>query len=690
MLKILYYFLNARGDFVALVLLVGGVCLGIERALRRRGPQYSIPKKSFLAAGLLLLLGGLAAEWSARDRVNRLVKLFAGFGPTYASELSTMGHASVTLATHPDDPTYLRLIEAQKRWLMVNPIIADIYTFRRDPQGQLRLIVDSETDYNHDGRIDEEREKQTPIGEIYNEATPKFFQALAGQSVFEPTIMLDRWGMWVSSFTPIYDRDGKVEAAVGIDYPANSWVLAIGGQRAAALGLTLVVIAILLTSSTLISFLQAEIEDRKQTQRRLEQASEAAFSSSAAKSEFLALMSHEVRNPLTAIMGFASILSDTGLDTSQQRYVGTINTACTSLLELLNDILDYTRAESGKLKLESIEWTPALLIHEVMELMSARAAEKGLQLHFDNSLPAGLTLLGDPIRIRQIVLNFVSNAVKFTAQGSVTVRATWVAEGADPDRGRLEIAVIDTGVGIPPEKIPQLFQAFSQADVSTTRHHGGTGLGLAICKRLSDMMGGTLDLQSTPQVGTTFTFALTCEVPPVVAAVPKQAAAIRPARLVWGRALVIDDARLNRELLKVMLRRFGLDADLAADGPEAIKLAARNSYAIIFSDLEMPDMDGFTTVREIRRQEPPGQRIPIIAVSALTAVGTREKCLAAGMDDYLTKPVYLPALISVITAYLPQFHDVNAKEPAGETPPTPIHSLARPERPLPAVCQSAA
>jgi two-component system, sensor histidine kinase len=654
MLKALFYLLNLRADFIFLALLVGGACFGIERAIRRRGPQYRIPRKSFIFAALLVLGGGLVAEWAGRDRVNRLQKLFAGFGPTYASELSAMDHASITLETPADDPRYLRLIEAEKRWLAVNPIIADIYTFRKDPQGRLRLIVDSETDYNHDGSIDEEREKRTPIGEIYAEATPKFFQALEGQAVFEPAIVPDRWGIWVSSFTPIYDRAGNVEAAVGIDYPADSWLLAIGGVRAAALSLTLVVIVILLTSSTLISFLHAEIEDRKKTQRQLEQASEAAFSSSAAKSEFLALMSHEVRNPLTAIMGFASILTDTGLDSSQRRYVDTINKAGTSLLELLNDILDYTRVESGKLQLEHIEWNPALLIHEVMELMSARASEKGLQLNFDNSLPGSLTLLGDPIRVRQIVLNFVSNAVKFTAQGNVTVKATWTPDPARLDRGRFGLEVVDTGTGIPAEKIPLLFQAFSQADSSTTRHHGGTGLGLAICKRLSDMMGGAIDLKSIQNVGTTLTFALDCDALRIVSAPTNRNASASPAIPIWSRALVIDDTRLNRELLKVMLRRFGLEAELAPGGPEAVKLAAENEYAIIFSDLEMPDMDGFATAREIRRGESPGRRTPIIAVSALTAVGTRENCIAAGMDDYLTKPVYLPALESVIAAYLPE------------------------------------
>ncbi len=457
----------------------------------------------------------------------------------------------------------------------------------------------------------------------------------------------------MSSFTPIYDAAGRVEAAVGIDYPADSWLFAIGGVRLAALGLTLVLNIILLTSSTLISFLTAEIEDRKKTQRQLEQASEAAFSSSAAKSQFLALMSHEVRNPLSAILGFANILGDTSLDSTQKRYINTINRAGSNLMELLNDILDYTRVESGKLKLERIEWNPALLIHEAMELMSAEVAKKGLQLQFDNTLPDALMLWGDPIRVRQIVLNFVGNAVKFTAAGSVTVKAGWTPDPARTDHGRFALEVVDTGIGIPAEKIPLLFQAFSQADESTTRHHGGTGLGLAICKRLSDLMGGSIELRSTSNVGTALSFALDCDASKIIAIPELSAVGADPANPILNRALVVDDMRLNRELLKVMLRRFGLVADLAPGGPEAVKLAAEHRYAIIFTDLEMPDMDGFATARQIRAIEKHGRRTPIVAVSALTAVGTRENCIAAGMNDYLTKPVYLPALESAINALLP-------------------------------------
>ena len=655
MLKVTYYFLLYRIDFVLLCLLVTAACCVIARRIRRKGPHFQLPGKSFIAAAVLVLAGGILAEWGARNQVEGLGRLFAGFGPTYAAEMRHHGHEFINESTPPDDPRYLEIIEMEKSWLSVNPVIADIYTFRKDRDGKIRLIVDSETDYNHNGKYDVEREQRTPIGELYEEATPKFFQALEGEAVFETTIMPDKWGIWVSSFTPIYTQDGRVEAAVGIDYPAESWLNAIASIRCVCLGIALVLVIILLTSSTFISFLTAEIEERKQAQQRLEQARESALDASAAKSEFLAVTSHEVRTPLTAILGFASILADTKLDPTQRRYLGTMNQAGERLMELLNGILDYTRIESGKLELEQLPWAPAMLIHEVIEAMSARATERGVGLQFDNQLPGNLTLKGDATRVRQILFNLLGNAIKFTAIGSVTVRARWTPSPEKPESGRFVLTVIDTGIGIPADKIASLFKAFAQVDASTTRTHGGSGLGLAISDRLATMMGGKVTVQSTLGQGSEFTLALDSTLVPAAAASTTVSGPGRPATApVYSiRALVVDDQRLNRELLKVMLRRCGIESDLASSGAEAVKLAAAQSYGLVLTDLEMPEMDGFTTAQHIRAAEPPGQRVPIIAISALTAKGTRERCLAAGMDDYLTKPVYLPALHSSLAALLP-------------------------------------
>ncbi len=655
MLEAYYYFLHYRADLILVALLVGGACWWVRRLFRRRDPQHRLPYTAFLVAAGLVVTGGLFAEWMAQQRITQLVKLFAGFGPTYATELAEKGHAGITPATAANDPVYLKLIEDEKRWLTNNPVVSDIYTFRQDASGRIRIIVDSETDYDHDGKIDSEREQRTPIGEIYQEATPAFYDALTGKTVFDSTFVQDRWGVWVSSFTPIYDRNGHVEAAVGIDYPADSWLSAIGTVRAATLGLTLVLVAILLVSSTLISFLSAEIDERKAIQGRLEHASESALNASAAKSEFMARMSHEVRNPLTAILGFARFLSETRIDATQRRYVDTIERAGGNLLELLNDILDYTKAESGKVELERIAWAPAMVVHEVMDLMSVRATEKELKLSFENNLPVTLTLFGDPTRVRQILTNLLSNALKFTSSGGVTVTASWVESGLRSAHGALTLEVTDTGMGIPADRLPRLFNAFSQADSSTTRHHGGTGLGLAICKRLSDMMGATISVASQPKAGTTFTFVLSSDAAHAYGPTYPATGGTAPPMAVWTRALVVDDVALNAQLLKVQLRRMGLEADIAASGRDALEFAAVNPYAIIFIDLRMPDMDGFQTAHLIREHEAPGRHVPIVAISGQTISGIREKCLAAGMDDFMAKPVYLPALQSTLEALVPRF-----------------------------------
>ncbi|HRE80761.1 MAG TPA: ATP-binding protein [Opitutaceae bacterium] len=643
-----YYLLTYRADLLLLVGLSIGAYQIVRRSVRHKAEHRVLSRWLPWFVGCVVVIGGATAEWVARDRVQSLQQIFMGFLPTYASELEKDGHEFITAETPADDPRYLNIIEHEKRWLATNGVVADIYTFRADNSGRIYLVVDSETDYDRNGRFEGEKEQRTPIGERYAGATPNFHRALKGEVVFEDQVMLDRWGVWVSSFAPIYGRDGRVEAAVGVDYPADRWLHTIGTVRAVCLGLSFILIVIVLVGSGFIAVLSDEIEQRKAAQKRLESATESAVCASAAKSEFLALMSHEVRTPLSAILGFATILSETRLDAIQRRYTDTINRAGTSLLELLNGILDYTRLENGQPKVEQIPWAPALVIHEVMELLSIRAREKNLQFNFDNHLPDGLTLSGDPSHIRQILLNLVSNAINFTEKGQVTVNAQWTPDRESQDRGRFVVEVLDTGVGIPAEKLPLLFQAFSQVETSTTRSKGGAGLGLAISHRLAQSMQGTIEVLSKVGVGSTFSFGLHARSVSGAASSGNPARGTAQAVAKWGRALIVDDTRLNRELLKVMLQRLGLEADVAASGLEGIRLASERHYKVIFMDLEMPEMDGFTTADAIRRGEPEGVHAPIVAVSALTATGTREKCIASGMDDYIIKPVYLPALKAIV------------------------------------------
>ena len=653
----LHYLFNWRLDFAALVVCVmvaGWLCAA--RVARRRA-SLRLPLWLWVAVAALTASTGLVAEWMQRERNEELVTVFSGFGPTYAAELQSHGHARVSLTTPADDPTYLTLIESQRSWLKANPLIADVYTFRHDAEGKLRLIVDSETDYDRNGRIDGEREQRTAIGEIYLEGTEKFHRALKGSREFESNITSDRWGTWVSSFTPIYDDQGRVEAAVGIDYPALDWITAIAAVRGITLFVGLILVAIVLVAATSVTLLDAEVQERRSAQSHLEAARESALTASAAKSEFLAVTSHEVRTPLTAIIGFAEMLAETPLDDQQRRYVDTINTAGQRLVTLVNDLLDFTKIESGKIELIALPWSPALVVHEAMDLMAPRADGKGLTLHFDHKLPADLQLVGDANRVRQVLLNLLMNAVKFTHLGSVTVHAAWTPAGSDAHRGRLLLRVSDTGPGIPAEKLPLLFQVFSQVDTSAAAQQTGSGLGLAICKRLTELMGGEISVASTPGTGTSFSVTLDCpSVIPETTAEAELNATQSPDTApiaVNAHALVIDDNRLNRELLKLILRGQGLEVDLAPSGVEGLGLAVLSDYDVIFMDIDMPGVDGYKTTEQIRAIESAGRRVPIIAVTGLTAKGTREHCLQVGMDDYLTKPVYLPALRSALTGILP-------------------------------------
>jgi CheY-like chemotaxis protein len=286
-------------------------------------------------------------------------------------------------------------------------------------------------------------------------------------------------------------------------------------------------------------------------------------------------------------------------------------------------------------------------------LFSARAVEKKIDLRFEAQLAGPLLVAGDPLRFRQILVNLVDNAIKFTPRGSVTLFMEWHGAAGANFHGRLSVRVRDTGIGIPPAKVKDLFQMFMQADTSTTRRFGGTGLGLAICHRLVALMGGEIAAQSKQGEGSEFSFSL--PLAPLSLPAEAEASHVQPAPSFSTppRILVVDDLETNRFLLELLLRRDGFEPELAGGGEEAIRLATEKTYDAILMDLQMPDIDGYTATRRIRASEPPGRHTPIIALTASTAKGTRERCLAAGMDEHLTKPLDLPRFKAMLDAFLP-------------------------------------
>jgi PAS domain S-box-containing protein len=364
----------------------------------------------------------------------------------------------------------------------------------------------------------------------------------------------------------------------------------------------------------------------------------AAETASRAKSAFLANMSHEIRTPMNSILGMTSIMRREGVTPKQRERLDTISTSAQHLLSVINDILDISKIEAGKLILEEIQFNVSDLLGNVRSILSESAGAKKIQLLIENAtLPSNL--LGDPMRLQQAVLNYASNALKFTQTGSVVMRTTKLDEAANWVLVRFEVQ--DSGIGIPPEAMSRLFGAFEQADNSTTRKYGGTGLGLAITRRLAELMGGAAGAESTPGVGSKFWFTarLTkggdAEVRQAVPSV--DAEKILRQRYSGARILVVDDEPINREVAQMLLEDIGLVVDQAADGGEAVSIARERGYAAVFMDMQMPQVNGLEATR-LLREIPDYRHTPIIALTANAFAEDKARCFEAGMSDFLIKP----------------------------------------------------
>ena len=391
-----------------------------------------------------------------------------------------------------------------------------------------------------------------------------------------------------------------------------------------------------------------DMTDRKILADELVTARDRAEAAAAAKSEFLANMSHELRTPLTSVIGFSNLLkASEALPEAEKGYVARIATASEALLSVINDVLDYSKLEAGMIELEPQRFDPAALAHETVQMMEAQCLAKGLALHVNLSPDMPDRLMGDQARLRQILLNLLGNAVKFTSQGSVSLSVG----GAMDDSGawRLTAEVTDTGIGMSPQTQAHLFERFSQADRSTTRLYGGTGLGLAISRRLARAMDGDIVVTSQPGLGSTFKVT----VPLHIAEGGSEAESPRLSVMPEGRVLIADDAPANRELISVILVGMGLEVATATDGAEAVHAVQSEVYDLVLMDMQMPVMDGLTATREIRRiEQGGGRRLPIIALSANVQPDQIQLCRDAGMDDHLAKPLQLPALVATLSKYL--------------------------------------
>jgi len=558
-------------------------------------------------------------------------------------------HRQLTDPAQEDGPVYRQAITPLRKILRSTTTIRFIYTcILRD--GVVYFVLDPTPKGDADG---DGVEDHSALMDSYAEANPTLRSVLAGSpAIADEEPIPDRWGITISGYAPFHDDLGNTVGAVGVDIDLATFSQRLSGMRSAlwfgallALACSVLVGVVVTRSTASLRRARLRADENAQVLNAERQDAERV---NRAKDEFLAVMTHEIRTPLNAVIGLADLLIAGEADDEHRRHLATIRTSGEHLLSMINDILDHSKIDAGHMTLEEAPFSPKESAEEVVSLMSEAASAKGLRLELTIEGPVSERVIGDAMRLRQVLINLISNAIKFTTIGGVSLglRATHLG-------GAITFSVIDTGVGMDEATRGRLFRPFTQGDRSISRRFGGTGLGLSISQRLVKLMGGVIAVESAPGRGTAFAFTL--ELPATTRPttnIQRSTPIVQVPRL-QGRVLVVDDRAVNREVAAAMVKCLGVMVEGASDGRTALERIAAGGIDLVLMDCQMPELDGVATTAELRLNEGPGKHLPVIALSAAITPGDRERCRQAGMDGFLAKPIRLDQLATELARFLP-------------------------------------
>ena len=648
-------------------------------------------------AAAIIAIVGLWTEAVAEHRRGLRENLIR-VAEAAASVVDTSLHDQIHDPEQLDTADYLEAIAPLRHMLARLSGVKYIYTFTEDAEG-IRFVLDAATPGDHDGDGIEDR---AGVWELYEDPDPAMRLVLGSPgerpiAVASEEPYTDKWGTFVSGFAPLLDRFGRPKGGVGVDMDAADYLQRIGAMRRAALygllpafGASACVGLIVWDQRRRVMLAHAALEQQTielaaQTRTLEQQAAELdaerakAEAASRAKGAFVANMTHELRTPLTAILGYSEMIQrERELDPEASQWVGTVRRSGEHLLTLINDVLDYSKVEAGKMRIELLECDPAALFEDVRLLMAERAQSKGISLEVRWTTPPPTKIRTDPTRLRQILINLVGNAIKFTPAGAVRIEGK--VQRGGPTGHRLTASVVDSGIGMSKDQLATLFRPFTQADASMSRRFGGTGLGLSISHELACLLGGELSVES--QLGKGSTFRVVVDAGPIQPGVATSAPGSKsdpesrsepepghtlqpetaPTRPLEGVAiLLVEDGLDNQRLASHHLVRAGARVVVAENGEVALSRCESDAFDVILMDMQMPVMDGYEATKRMRKLD---IRAPILAITANAGSPDSNQCLVVGCNDFVPKPFTRDALINACVTWAKRGNASNPRQRA--------------------------